>query len=88
MKTDGTSSERRKCSVCSRMTGRYKSWSYVKGIEIVVPICNKCANDFGYCADLAMDAHLKGISQTVRMSHIITVDEKTISELKEKAVKS
>lgn len=85
MKTDGTNSERRKCSICSRMTGRFKSWSYVKGIEIVVPICDKCVNEFGYCIDLAMDAHLKGIAQSVRMSHIITTDENLITEMREGA---
>lgn len=84
MKTDGTSSDRRKCSICGHKTGRFKSWSYTGGIEIVVPVCDKCANEFGYCIDLAMDAHLKGISQSVRMSHIITADEKLISELREK----
>lgn len=83
MKTDGASTEKRKCSICNRMTGRYKSWSYVKGIEIVVPICDKCVNEFGYCIDLAMDAHLKGIAQSVRMSHIITADENLITEMRE-----
>ena len=88
MRTDGTSSLRRKCSICSRRTGRFKSWSYVDGIEIVIPVCDKCADDFGYCIDLSMDAHLKGIAQSVRMSHIITTDEKKISEMRERAVKS
>lgn len=83
-KMDGQSSERRNCVVCNRKTGRYKSWGYAGGIEITVPVCQDCRNKVGYCLDLAMDAHLKGISNSVRMSRIITVDEQRIKGLGEK----
>lgn len=83
-KIDGYSSERRKCVVCNRKTGRYRSWGYTDGIKIAVPVCEDCRNMVGYALDLAMDAHLKSISNSVRTSQIITTDEQRIRELSKK----
>lgn len=83
-KIDGHSSEKRKCVVCNHKTGRYKSWGYTDGIEIVVPVCEDCRNKVGYCLDLAMDAHLKSISNSVMASRIITTDEQRLRAISEK----
>lgn len=83
-KIDGYSSERRKCVVCNSKTGRYRSWGYTDGIEIAVPVCEDCRNMVCYALDLAMDAHLKSISNSVRASQIITTDEQRIRELSKK----
>lgn len=85
MITDGMSSEKRKCVVCEHKTQRYKSWSYVDGIEIVVPVCDDCIESVGMYLNSAMDAHLKAVAQSVRMSHIITTDENLIIKIRKEA---
>ena len=82
-KYSGSSSCGRKCVVCGKKTGNYQSWCYVDGIEIDVPVCNKCKPKFGWCLDTAMNIHLKGIAESVRHSIIITSGEKRIWELKD-----
>lgn len=81
MQIDGCGTKKRKCVICNHMTGRYKGFAYVDGIEIDVPVCNACWNKVGYMLRDSMDIHLKGISQSIRMSHIITSDEKKLAEM-------
>ncbi len=83
MKINGFRSDKKKCIVCGHKTGKYMGWAYVDGIEIDVPVCDDCHNKVGYCLDLSMDIHLKGILQSVRMSQIITCDELRLQELED-----
>lgn len=80
-KISGSSSASRICAVCGKKTGNYKSWSYVDGIEISVPVCHKCEPRFGWCLDTSMDIHLKGIKESIRHSIIITHDEKRLIDM-------
>lgn len=80
-KIDGCSSDRKKCVCCGRKTGRYKGFAYNDGIEIDVPVCDKCQDSVKWCLDISMDIHLKGIANSVRQSIIITHDQKRLREL-------
>lgn len=82
-KYSGNSSCGRKCVVCGKKTGNHVVWCYVDGIEISVPVCQKCRPKFGWCLDTAMNIHLKGIAESIRHSIIITSDEKWIDELQD-----
>jgi len=75
------SSEKRKCIVCAHKTGRSEVWGYTDGIEISVPVCKNCKDRVGWCIKLAMDAHLKSICQTVRMSQVITETRKELLKM-------
>lgn len=75
----------RKCVVCNKKTGIYREYGYADGISITIPVCHNCENEVGMYLQPAMDAHLKGIAQSVRMSRLITYDENYIKELQQKA---
>lgn len=81
-KTSVSSSMSKKCAVCGKKTPNSTEYSYVDGISINIPVCRNCEDKTGYCMHLAMDSQLKSIAQFVRMSTLITVDEKKISELR------
>lgn len=83
-KSSGSRTDRKNCSVCGCKTGYFKRWSYKDGIEITVPVCQKCNDRIGWCLEIPMDIHLKGIRESVRQSIIITGDEKYIMELDKK----
>ena len=80
-KIDGYSSNRKKCVCCGKKTGRYKGFAYSDGIEIDVPVCDKCWEKVKWCLDVSMEIHLKGIAQSVRQSIIITYNENRLREL-------
>lgn len=77
----GSSTEHRKCVVCGKKSGNYRTWSYIDGIEISVPICRNCKDKIGWCLDKSMDIHLKGIKESVRHSIIITSNEKALADM-------
>lgn len=76
-----TKGNKKKCVVCHRKTVRAYEYGYVDGISIRVPVCENCKEAVGLCLKLSMDAHLKGISNAVAMSRIITSDEKRLQEI-------
>ena len=80
-KIDGCRTDRKKCVVCFKKTGKYIGFSYKDGIEIDIPVCDKCKQKFGWGLDTSIKIHLQGIQESVRHSIIITTDEKYISEL-------
>lgn len=80
-KIDGCSSDRKKCVCCGKKTGRYKGYAYKDGIEIDVPVCDKCWEKVKMCLDVSMEIHLKGIAQSVMQSIIITCDENRLRKL-------
>lgn len=80
-KIDGCSSDRKNCVSCGKKTGRYKGYAYKDGIEIDIPVCDKCQNRLTWGLDISMDIHLKGIAQSVRQSIVITYDENRLREL-------
>ena len=82
-KYSGNSSSGRKCVMCGKKTGYFQSWCYKDGIEINVPICEKCKPRFGWCLDTSMNIHLKSIAESVRHSIIITSNEKRTYELED-----
>lgn len=83
-KIDGCSSNRKKCVFCGKKTGRYKGYAYKDGIEIDIPLCDKCQNRLTWNLDGLMEIQLKGIAEGVRQSIIIASDEKRMVELEEK----
>lgn len=73
--------DKKKCVVCHGKTVQAYEYGYADGIFIRIPVCENCKKDVGMCLDLSMDAHLKGISNAVVMSRIITGDEKQLQEI-------
>lgn len=74
-----TSSEKRKCVLCGRVTSRYLF--YVRsGIDIRIPVCEEHEKD----ATFNLEGGLKHITDTIRhtvvLSSICGYDEKKISE--------
>lgn len=69
------------CVLCGRRTRLAKEYGYKDGISILIPLCGDCEKHIGLCLSSSMDICLKGIAQSVRMSHIITDDEKLLQEL-------
>lgn len=81
-KIDGCSSDRKKCVCCGKKTGRYKGYAYKDGIEIDIPICDKCQDKVDkWCLDMSMDIHLKGIANSVTQGITISYDENRLREL-------
>lgn len=78
-----SSSQNRKCVVCNHKTGLSREYGYADGICITVPVCHKCEDKIGMFLGPAMEVHLKSIAQSVRMSRVITYDEKYVKKLKE-----
>lgn len=81
IKTSVSSSASKRCAVCGRKTPNSTEYGYVDGISISIPVCRNCEDETGDCMNGAMDAQLKSIAQFVRMSTVITADEKRLSEL-------
>ena len=75
------------CVLCGKRTRLAKEYGYKDGISILIPLCGDCEKHIGLCLSSSMDICLKGIAQSVRMSHIITDDEKLLQELQKKGVK-
>lgn len=86
-KIDGCRTDRKNCVVCFKKTGKYIGFSYTNGIEIDIPVCDKCKPKFGWCLNTSMKIHLQGIQESVRHSVIITSDEKKIMELQDELAK-
>ncbi len=75
------------CVLCGKRTRLAKEYSYKDGISILIPLCGDCEKHIGLCLSSSMDICLKGIAQSVRLSHIITDDERKLQELQKKGVK-
>ncbi len=78
-----TSSEKRKCVLCGRVTAM--NLLYIRsGIEIRIPVCEKHAKD----ASFNLEGGLKHITDTIRhtlvLSSICGYDEKKLSEYQRK----
>lgn len=76
--------DKKQCLVCRKRTEGAYEYGYTDGISIRVPCCKDCKDEMGWCLNPAMDAHLKSIASSVRMSITITSDEKYIRNLRER----
>ena len=76
----------RNCVLCGRRTRLAKEYGYKNGISIVIPLCGSCEKHIGLCLPGSMDICLKGIAQSVRLSHIVTDDERRLQELQKKGI--
>lgn len=74
-----TNGDKKQCVVCHKRTESAYEYSYANGISIRVPACKACVDKVGCCLASAMDAHLKSIASSVRMSIVITHDENYIN---------
>lgn len=72
IKIRGESTENRKCVVCNKKTEKYREYMYVDGTSIMVPVCHRCTDRVGMYLDDALEIHLNGIANSIKMSQIIT----------------